>query len=117
MTSVIIDGVRYVPDTKVPNKIKFYFMHDNHGFTPLKGKTLEKVLENADEVEAGEWGSYGALCPAILMHDDKEVRRVGKMAHAKGKKDPKDAWELGKAQWLEELKSDPDVQRIMKGKK
>ncbi len=117
MTSVIIDGVEYVPKHQPPNKVKFYFMHDNHAFTPLHGKTLKEVLEHADEVEAGDWGSYGSLCPAILMLDDEEIRRVGTMAHARGSKDPKDEWEKGKAKWLKELKADPDVERIMKAKK
>jgi hypothetical protein len=117
MTEVMIDGVRYVPAKPAPNQIMFYFMHDNHAFTKLEGKTLKQVLKHADEVESDEWGSYGALCPAILMHDDKEIRRVGTMAHAGSSKAPKDKWEEGKAKWLKELQADPDVKRIMKGKK
>ena len=112
-TEVIINGVRYVPADDIPDSVKFYYMHDNHVFTPLKGGTLKKILKHADEVEAGEGGSYGALCPVILMCGKKEVRRVGKMAHARGSKDPKDEWEKGKAEWLKEVEADADVRRLM----
>ena len=117
MTEVMIDGVRYVRDPSYADGIKFYFMHDNHSFTKLKGDTLREILAHADEIESGEWGSHGALCPAILMHGDKEVRRVGTMVHARGSKDPKDHWEQGKAKWLKELFDDADVQRLMRAKK
>jgi hypothetical protein len=110
---VVINGVRYAPVDPIADSIRFYYMHDNHTFTRLKGKTLEKILRHADEIEAGEGGSYGALCPAILMCGDKEVRRVGKMAHAKGSKDPKDEWEKGKAKWLKEVEADADVRRLL----
>jgi len=117
MTEVMIDGVRYVRDPSYADGIVFFYMHDNHCFTKLKGETLKEVLAHADEIESGVNGSHGALCSAVLMSGDKEVRRVGTMAHARGSKDPKDHWEEGKAKWLKELMADPDVKRIMKGKK
>ena len=110
---VIINGVRYAPVDLAPDEVRFYYMHDNHTFTRLKGKTLKKILTHADEVEAGEGGSYGALCPAILMCGDKEVRRVGVMAHARGSKDPKDNWEKGKAEWLKSIEADADIRKLM----
>jgi len=113
MNEVIIDGVRYVPDQQQPNRMSIYYMHDNHCFTKLKGTTLDEILAHADEVEAGEWGSYGALCPIYLLHDDKEVRRVGDMAHARGSKDSKDYWEEGKAKWRKQVERDPDVMRLL----
>lgn len=113
MRQVIIDGVRYIPADPLPDRIKFYFMHDNHCFTSLKGKTLDKVLAHADKIEAGEWGSYGVLCPASLMFGDKELRRIGTMAHARGSKDSKEQWEAGKAKWRKELEADQDVMRLM----
>lgn len=111
--SVIINGVRYVPDPQHADTVRFYFMHDWHGFTRLNGATLEEVLAHADEIEASADGSYGMLCPAILMHGEKELRRVGPTAHARGSKDPKDHWNAGKARWLEAMKADADVMRLV----
>lgn len=113
MQDVIINGVRYVPDPLHADTVKFYFMHDNHTFTRLHGTTLDEVLAHADAVEAGEWGSYGMLCPAILLHGDKEIRRVGLTAHARGSKDPKDHWNGGKVKWREAMEADIDVMRLM----
>ncbi len=111
--SVIINGVRYVPDPHHVDGVLFYFMHDNHTFTRLRGKTLDEVLSHADAVETGKRGSYGMLCPAMLMNGKKEVRHVGPPAHARGSKDPKDNWNAGKAAWLVAVKADADVMRLM----
>lgn len=113
MQDVIINGVRYVPDPLHADTVKFYFMHDNHTFTKLDGTTLDDLLAHADAVEAGEWGSYGMLCPAIVLHGEKEIRRVGPAAHARGSKDPKDHWNAGKAKWREAMEADVDVMRLM----
>lgn len=111
--SVIINGVRYIPDPKHADGVRFYFMHDNHTFTRLRGATLDEVLAHADAVEAAEGGSYGMLCPAILIHGEKDVRRVGTPAHARGREDPKDNWNAGKAKWREALEADIDVMRLL----
>lgn len=113
MDTVIINGVRYVPADLPPGEVRFYFMHDNHTFTRLKGETLDDVLAHADAVEAGPRGSYGMLCPAILLRGGKECRRVGPAAHARGSKDPKDEWDAAKAAWRQAMEADPDVCRIM----
>lgn len=111
MHSVTINGVRYVPDPEQVDGVRFYFMHDNHCFTKLHGATLDEILARADEVEAES--SYGMLCPVILLHGEKEVRRVGKVAHGKGSKDPKDYWNTGKAAWRESVEADADVMRLL----
>jgi hypothetical protein len=113
MDTVIINGVRYVPAALPPDEVRFYFMHDNHVFTRLKGETLDDVLAHADAVEAGPRGSYGMLCPAILLRGGKECRRVGPAAHARGSKDPKDEWDAAKAAWRQAMEADPGVCRIM----
>lgn len=113
MESVIINGVRYVSDEQHPDTVKFYFMHDNHTFTRLYGTSLDEVLAHADEVEASEDGSYGMLCPPILLRGTKEVRRSGAPAHARGSKDPKDHWNAGKAAWRAICEADADVMRLL----
>lgn len=113
MESVMINGVRYVPDPLAPDEVQFWFMFDNHTFKRLRGATLDEVLAQADEVEAAS--SYGMLCPATLMHGKKEVRRVGPATHSYSarNKNKKDMWEEGKAAWRAELESDTDVMRLL----
>lgn len=96
-----------------PTSMYVSFMHDGHCFTRLEGNTLDEILAHADSIEAGEDGSYGSLCPAILMRGKREIRRVGEMVHARGSKDPKDQWIKGKKEWKAALSADPDVQRIL----
>ena len=115
MESVIINGVRYIPDPNVPDSLYFYYMHDDHTFTKLHGTTLDEILAHADEVESTS--SYGMLCQVILMRGDKEVRRVGGAAHSGSSKDPKDKWDAGKAAWKKALEDDADVMRILKAYK
>lgn len=113
MDEVIINGRRYVPSPSEADTVKFYFMHDWHGFSRLRGATLDEVVAHADQIEASAVGSYGMLCPAILMSGEKEVRRVGPSAHARGTKDPKDHWSEEKAKWIEAMKADADVMRLL----
>lgn len=113
MTEVLINGVRYVPAEQPPDEVKFYYMHDNHTFTPLKGATLDEVLAHADAVEAKS--SYGMLCPAMLLGAGKDIR-VGPCAHARGSKDPKDRWNEGKAEWRKAMEANPDVMRLLTAK-
>jgi hypothetical protein len=113
MTEVLINGVRYVPADNSPDEVRFYFMHDNHTFTRLLGATLDDILAHAEDVESAPGGSYGMLCPAVLLSDGTEIRCVGPCAHAGGSKDPKDKWREGKAKWLKAMKDDPDIMRLM----
>ena len=84
--------------------VKFWYMHDTHTFTRIKGSNLDEILENADKIEKDN--SYGMLCPAILMCGDKEVRRVGSPAHSRGSKDSKEHWNAGKKEWRQAIESD-----------
>lgn len=111
MNEVVIDGVRYIPDPKHADGVRFYYMHENHTFTRLHGATLDELLANADAIEAES--SYGMLCPAILMHGDKEVRRVGPAVHAGSSKDPKDRWNAGKGEWRKAMEEDAGVMRVL----
>lgn len=113
MDVVIVNGIRYVPADLQPDEVRFYFMHDNHTFTRLKGETLADVLAHADAIEAGPRGSHGMLCPAILLRGGQECRRVGPAAHAQGLKDSKDKWNSGTAAWRLAMEADPDVSRIV----
>jgi len=102
---VIIDGVEYVPValSGVPNRISIWYMHDNHTFSPLKG-TLEQIIDQA-KAHVLE-SSYGMLCAPILLHDDKEIRRLINSVHA--------TKELGDIEkWKREIIDDPDATRLI----
>lgn len=93
-----------------PNKISFYYMHDNHTFSKLKGRTLEQIADHCYEIR--EHSHYGMLCPVILLRDDKEIRRVGEPVHCSGpRKD--DLWFTGINEWKQNLKTDKDVMRLL----
>jgi len=114
MPEVIIDGVRYAPiNQQVATEARFYYMHDGHYFTRLKGNTLDEVIAHADTVESGECGSYGMLCPVIVMACDKELRRVGPPAHSYGPNDEQGRWGIGKVAWREAVEADPDIMRLL----
>lgn len=107
--SVLIDGVRYVPDPTHVNRVSFWWMHDNHTFTRLKGNTLSEVVQNAKRVRAET--PYGSLCPAILCHDKKEVRRVGKMIFDNPTHFSK--WQKDLTDWCTTMESDADIMRVL----
>lgn len=113
MRDVVIDGVRYVRDPSHATEVRFFFMHDNHTFTSLRGTTIDEVLAYADRLESGEHGSYGMLCPVVVLNDAKEIRRVGPPAFSRGRADPKDYWNAGKAKWRAAVEADPDVMRVL----
>lgn len=107
--SVIIDGVPYVPDTQYANRVSFWWMHDDHTFTRLEGNTLDDVIKSAERV----WTKYahGSLCPAVLCHDRKEIRRVGKMMfHYPNKSN---VWKEDLAHWRSTMEADVDVIRVL----
>ena len=98
-------------DSQKPDSISIWYMHDNHTFTKLYGKTLKAVLARADAIEAES--SYGMLCPVHVLQGKQELRRVGPCVHAGSRKDTKDKWNAGKAAWKAAMKSDADVMRLL----
>ena len=96
---------------QTPDSIGIWYMHDNHTFTKLYGKTLKAVLKRADEVEAKS--SYGMLCPVYVLQGKQGLRRVGPCVHAGSSKDTKDKWNAGKAAWKAAMKADADVMRLL----
>ena len=105
---VVIDGVTYVP-VAVPDEVRFYFMHDNHLFTSLAGNTATDIVDHAVSVQLKADGAYGALCPAIVLAQGKEVRRVGAMVHSASCGE----WRPGAGEWIACIEADPDIGRIM----
>lgn len=100
------------PEADRVSSISFFYMHDNHTFTRLKGSSVDEILDHADQVEAGPNGSFGMLCPARIVYTDKQERRVGECVHSDGEREPKHKWESGKILWKHALCSDADIAKF-----
>lgn len=103
--SVVITGVRYVPENSenVPDRASVWYMHDNHTFTRLGGG-VEAILREARRL--GKESPYGMLCPVTLLRGDKEIRRLKRCVHARK--------ELGDtAEWEAEVRDDADALRLI----
>lgn len=107
---VIIDGIRYLPDTSVGNKVSVWGMYDCHAFERYQGRSVDEIfnawLDHKPDPTYGET----ALCPIIVMHNDKELRRVGPMVH--GRQGPENAIAMRK--WLAAAKADPEIESILR---
>lgn len=111
---IVIDGITYVREQQQsPDRVKFWYLHDNLTFTRLEGSSLDEIAAKAFVLSCTPGGTWGSLCPAILMCGYKEVRRVGKMVHAKGANDSSGKWNEGVQQWIKALSADKDVMRLL----
>ena len=108
---VIINGTRYVPADCQPDEVKFYYMHDNHTFSRLPGKTIDEVLDSAIAMAAES--PCGMLCPPTLFSGGKEVRRLKVDANACCSYSDGGKWLAGKEAWRKECEADSDVMRLV----
>lgn len=70
---IIYNGVKYVPDPTIPNRMKIYFMRDNHTFLRVKGTTVTEIIEN---ILASKFKNPDAKQGTLfLLHNDKEIKR------------------------------------------
>lgn len=92
---------------KCADSVIFYYMHDQHYFTQLIGRTLDDVLAHADTIERR---AGGMLCPAVLLAGGKELRRVGLPVQSHG---GPYSWDEGKIMWRKALEADADVMRLL----
>jgi hypothetical protein len=93
-----------------PDRISFYYMHDNHTFTRLKGRALYQIADHCYAVRKKSY--YGMLCPPILLQGDREIRRVGVPVHCSGP-DKDGLWFENVNAWMKFLEKDPDVMRLI----
>lgn len=108
-SSITIGGVRYVPEdlSTIPNKVSVWYMHDNHTFTRLGGG-LEAILRDAKRL--GKESPYGLLCPVILLHGERELRRLKESVSARKELCDTAAWEA-------EVRADPDALRLIEAER
>lgn len=109
---IVINGISYIKEQQ-PDRVKFWYLRDNHSFTRLEGDSLEEIVAKASALSSTPTGAWGSLCPAIVMCGHKEVRRVGQMVHAKGANDPRIKWNEGIQQWIKALSADKDIMRLL----
>lgn len=57
----------------------FWFMTDSHQFIKPSGNNLKEIKK--DFLRIAKENTYGAVCPVGILLGDKEIRRVGTMAH------------------------------------
>jgi len=94
---IILNGVKYVPDISIPNKVSIYLMKDNHSTIKIEGTTPKKILLNIKKAKLSDPdASIGSI---FLMHDKKEVTRYNISVK-----------DLG---YIEELLNREDIYRIL----
>lgn len=122
MTTVIVNGIEYAPKTPVGDRVSIYGVYDCHLFHRITGETVEAVIKNwlghnshkhpatVDGVDCDDLGP-SMLCPAIVLHHDKELRRVGKMVQMSADGKPRSWKELN--DYKDALLKDPDIPRLL----
>lgn len=122
MSEVIIDGVRYVPAVTA-DAVSIHGMYDMHLFHRIEGRTVDEVIENwikhnSEKHPANVGGTDiddlgpSELCPATVLLNGKEVRRVGKMVFCDYKSgEVRD--EAALEAYRKALSDDPDIPRLL----
>ena len=70
---VIVNGVRYIPNNTIPNKISIYLMKDNHTFIKIQGTTPEEII--SDIKKTYKLHSDANTGSIYFFHDNKEVAK------------------------------------------
>jgi hypothetical protein len=70
----------------------FWYMHDNHTFSEIKGKSLDEIKENYKKITIES--PYGMVCSVVISENGVRVRNVGEnIHHHKGKDIDFTKWE------------------------
>lgn len=109
----------------MPDRVSIYGIFDSHLFHRYTGNTVDEVIDNwlahiAKPIPAIVGGKRvddmgpTALCPAIVLHGKKELRRVGYMVFPRenGAPEKKDIDAYRAA-----LLADPDIPRLLAHRK
>lgn len=99
---ITIDGIRYKRIDRIANRVSCYGMYDCHLFHRFEGATPEEIATQWRAHKDPELGDT-LLCPVLVLEGDKELRRVGKMAHC----------EAELQQWIDACNADPDIPRLL----
>lgn len=98
------------PKEPLAARLSLYGMYDCHNFDSLRGRTVDEVIERWRDME-----DKTMLCPVIVLDArDKELRRVGPMVFRAYDGTPN---EKQLADWRAACLADPDIPRLLKGRK
>ena len=122
---ILVDGVRYVPDEDIADRVSIWGMYDCHCFHRIEGRNVDEIIDNwkahnrkkqpaiLSGTPVDDLGPSN-LCPAIVLRGEKELRRVGQMvfpAEGKNRGQPKRPEDLEAYRAV--LKADPDIERLL----
>ncbi len=94
-------------ETDIDNyHLGFWYMTGGQTFIKLKGNNINDIRYQAREI--AKVHHYGMLCPVSLMIGDKEVRRIGKSAHADAEGN------IDIHEWVSELMKDETFRNLIK---
>jgi hypothetical protein len=122
---ILVDGVRYVPERPLADRVSIWGMYDMHLFHRIKGCTVDEVIDNwlahnrkkqpaiVGDCEVDDMGQ-SSLCPATVLCGDKELRSVGKMVFPNYDKRGKQARPEELEAYRAALKADPDIERLLR---
>ena len=103
-----IEGIKYQRVDLIANRVSCWGMFDCHAIERFEGPTIDAVFEDwkvfCREAKGTKYGAP-SLCPVIILEDQREIRRVGKMIDIDI---PQDYW-----QWLDPVRADPDIARLL----
>lgn len=125
---ITLNGVEYVrPGVEAaPDCVSIHGMYDMHLFHPIKGATVDEVIENwrqhNRELQPAMVGGHKVddlgpsnLCPAIVLRGDKELRRVGQMIFPRDTANDRAGCDEDKLRaWRDALLADPDIPRLLR---
>lgn len=107
---VTIEGHRYRRIDRQANRVSVHVMYDCHLFRKLECVSVDALIEDWQRECANPDPDYGQpfLCPAIVLDDDKELRRVGSMVFP-------DSADTAKKldEWRALVSRDPDIPRLL----
>jgi hypothetical protein len=106
--TITVNGAEYAR-VRRPDRLSIHYMTDNHLFIPLRGNTLDSLLDHADAVASKH--PYGSIGTVIVCEGDREIRRIGHMVHQHPNK-PQE-WQDGKARWKAAIEQDRDAMSLL----
>lgn len=87
--------------------VSFHIMHDNHTYTRLHSYDLDEIEMRAHII--AENSPLCSLCPATLLKNGKDVRKVGTMVHFQGKTNVEEV-----KKWRKSIEKDASLIKFLK---
>ena len=115
--TIMLNGRRYVADPNDATRVSIHGMYDCHMFTAYTGSTVDSIIEQWKAEVSAPDKRYGppCLCPVTVLHEKRELRRVGEMVHTVyGVGNKPSTWDpVQLSAWREAVLADPDISRLL----